>query len=162
MRNDLLLSGFSRQEVLMQSKLVSAEGARRVWVLVLSQGEETKKTILDFAARNDLKAASFVALGAFEKATVGYFDWQEKKYRPIPVDEQVEVITLVGDIAENEKGEADLHAHTVLGRRDGSTRGGHLMESIVRPTLEVTLTETPAHLKRRMHKDINVALIDIA
>lgn len=145
----------------MQSKLVSAQGARRVWVLVLSRGEEAKKTILDFAARNDLKAASFVALGAFEKAKLGYFDWQEKKYLPIPVDEQVEVVTLVGDIAENEKGEADLHAHTVLGRRDGSTRGGHLMEGVVRPTLEVTLTETPAHLKRRMRKDINVALIDI-
>ena len=145
----------------MQSKLVSAQGAPRVWVLVLSRGEEAKKAILDFAARNDLKAASLVALGAFEKATLGYFDWQEKKYRPIPVDEQVEVVTLVGDIAENEKGEPDLHAHTVLGRHDGSTRGGHLMEGVVRPTLEVTLTETPAHLKRRMHKDINVALIDI-
>jgi predicted DNA-binding protein with PD1-like motif len=84
-----------------------------------------------------------------------------EKYQPIVVNEQVEVITLVGDIAENEKGEADLHAHTVLGRSDGSTRGGHLLEGVVRPTLEVTLTETPAHLKRRMHKDINVALIDI-
>ena len=74
------------------------------------------------------------------------------KERPltIPVDEQVEVITLVGDIAENDKHEADLHAHTVLGRRDGSTKGGHLMEGIVRPTLEVTLTETPAHLRRRI------------
>ena len=145
----------------MQSKLVSSHN-QRVWVLVLAPGEEAKSAIVDFARRNNLKAASFVALGAFERAKLGYFDWQKKEYLPIPVDEQVEVISLIGDIAENDKNESDLHAHAVLGRRDGSTRGGHLMEGVVRPTLEVTLTETPAHLKRRMHPDINVALIDIA
>ena len=147
-------------EDVMQSKLVSS--SPRTWILVLAPGEEAKSTIVDFAKKSNLKAASLVALGAFERAKVGYFDWEKKEYLPIPVDEQVEVITLVGDIAENDKHEADLHAHTVLGRRDGSTRGGHLLEGVVRPTLEVTLTETPAHLRRRMHPDINVALIDIS
>jgi predicted DNA-binding protein with PD1-like motif len=131
-------------------------------VLVLAPGEEVKAAIVAFARRNSVKAASFVALGAFERAKLGYFDWQQKDYLPIPIDEQVEVISLVGDIAENDKHEADLHAHVVLGRRDGSTRGGHLLEGVVRPTLEVTLTETPAHLRRRMHPDINVALIEIS
>src|SRR6185312_15326760 len=99
----------------MQSKRVTPEGVPRIWVLVLSPGEEAKKTILNFAKDHDLKAASFIALGAFENAQLGYFDWQAKKYQPIAVDEQVEVITLVGDIAENEKSEPDLHAHAVLG-----------------------------------------------
>jgi hypothetical protein len=147
-------------EDIMQSKLVSS--SPRIWVLVLAPGEEAKTTIVDFAKKTNLKAASLVALGAFERAKVGYFDWQKKEYLSIPVEEQVEVISLIGDIAENDKHESDLHAHTVLGRRDGSTRGGHLLEGIVRPTLEVTLTETPAHLRRRMHPDINVALIDIS
>lgn len=93
---------------------------------------------------------------------IGYFDWQEKVYKPIPVEAQVEVITLVGDIAVDEKDALSLHAHTVLGLADGTTRGGHLLEGHVRPTLEVTLTETPAHLVRRKHKDLGVALIDIA
>jgi predicted DNA-binding protein with PD1-like motif len=146
----------------MQSKLVSPAGNRRTWILVLSSGEEVKEAILKFAFDNNLKAASFVALGAFEQAVLGYFDWQAKKYQPIAVDEQVEVLTMVGDIAENERNEADLHAHVVLGLRDGSTRGGHLMKARVRPTLEITVSETPAHLKRRMHKNINVALIDIS
>ncbi|HEX3754339.1 MAG TPA: PPC domain-containing DNA-binding protein [Rhizomicrobium sp.] len=145
----------------MQSKQVAAEGGRRIWVAVLDSGEEAKKAILDLARRENIRAASFVALGAFRKAVVGYFDWEKKEYRPIPIDSQVEVITLVGDIAENEKGEPDLHAHTVLGLPDGSTRGGHLLEGHVRPTLEITISETPAHLKRRMHSDIHVALIDI-
>ena len=64
----------------MQSKRVTPEGMPRIWVLVLSPGEEAKKTILNFAKDHDLKAASFVALGAFENAQLGYFDWQAKKY----------------------------------------------------------------------------------
>jgi predicted DNA-binding protein with PD1-like motif len=142
----------------MQEKLVARDP--NMWVLVLAPGEEVKETLTAFARRRNIMAASFVALGAFERATIGYFDWQKKAYQPIAVDEQVEVITLVGDIAEDDKGEPSLHAHTVLGRADGTTRGGHLLKGQVRPTLEVTLTETPAHLRRRMHSDINVALID--
>jgi predicted DNA-binding protein with PD1-like motif len=101
-----------------------------------------------------------VALGAFETATLAYFDWQEKKYKDIPVDSQVEVITLVGDIVPDDKGAPSVHAHTVLGLPDGSTRGGHLQNGIVRPTLEITVTELPAHLRRHKHPELGVALIE--
>jgi predicted DNA-binding protein with PD1-like motif len=144
----------------MHSKLVSKPGETRVWIAVLEMGEEAKQSLLSLAKKESIEAASFVALGAFEKATIGYFDWQTKKYRSIPVDEQVEVITLVGDIVPDEKGKPSLHAHTVLGRHDGSTRGGHLIEGYVRPTLEITVTETPGHLTRRKHPELGIALIE--
>jgi uncharacterized protein len=145
----------------MLSKLVSKPGETRVWIAVLKAGEEAKQSLLEIARKEKIEDASFVALGAFAKATVAYFDWQEKKYQDIPVDEQVEVISLIGDIAPDEKGKPSLHAHTVLGRRDGSTRGGHLQEAHVRPTLEITITETPAHLTRRKHPDLGVALLEL-
>jgi len=145
----------------MQSKQVSHDKTQRIWVLVLAMGEEAKDHIIAFANREKIKAASFVALGAFERAVVGYFDWDKKKYLPIPINEQVEVITLVGDIAEDEKGAPSLHAHTVLGLSNGHTRGGHLIEGHVRPTLEITLTETPAHLVRKKRSELGLALIDI-
>jgi hypothetical protein len=145
----------------MQSKQVGNDRDGKIWVLVLSPGEEAKETITQFAKQEKIRAASFVALGAFSRAVVGYFDWEKKKYLPIPVNSQVEVITLVGDIAEDEKGAPSLHAHTVLGLPDGSTRGGHLIEGHVRPTLEVTLTETPAHLVRKKKPELGLALIEI-
>jgi predicted DNA-binding protein with PD1-like motif len=145
----------------MHSKLVSKPDETRVWIAVLESGEEAKAALLSLAQQHSIEAASFVALGAFEKAAIGYFDWQAKKYQPIAVDEQVEVITLVGDIVPDETGKPSLHAHTVLGRSDGSTRGGHLIEGHVRPTLEITLTETPAHLTRRKHPELGVALIEM-
>lgn len=145
----------------MQCKQVDGgDGRPRLWVAVLDPGEEAKASLLEFARREKVPAASFVALGAFERAVLAYFEWDKKRYKPIPVDEQVEVITLAGDIVRNEKGEPDLHAHAVLGRSDGTTRGGHLLEGHVRPTLEVTITETPAPLIRRKQPDLGVALID--
>ncbi len=51
--------------------------------------------------------------------------------------------------------------HAVLGLRDGSVRGGHFLEGIVRPTLEVTVVETPAHLRRRKRAELGIALIDL-
>jgi uncharacterized protein len=145
----------------MQSKLVSKPNETRVWIAVLEKGEEVKQSLLSLAKKEAIGNASFVALGAFEKATIAYFEWQEKTYKHIPVDEQVEVITLVGDIVPDEKGNSSLHAHTVLGRSDGSTRGGHLIDGRVRPTLEITITETPAHLTRRKHPELGVALIEV-
>ncbi|MDB5735556.1 MAG: hypothetical protein JWP16_2326 [Alphaproteobacteria bacterium] len=144
----------------MLSKLVSKPGDTRVWLAVLEQGEEAKVSLLALAKKDGIENASFVALGAFEKAVIAYFNWETKKYQNIPVDEQVEVISLIGDIVPDEKGAASLHAHTVLGRSDGSTRGGHLIEGHVRPTLEITVTEIAAHLTRRKHPDLGVALIE--
>ena len=68
--------------------------------------------------------------------------------------------SLVGDIAINE-GKPKIHAHAVLGKRDGSTCGGHLIEAEVRPTLEVILTGSPAHLERRVDKEAALALISL-
>jgi predicted DNA-binding protein with PD1-like motif len=115
--------------------------------------------LVDLARNENITAASFVALGAFEKATVAYFDWAARQYRPIPIDSQVEVISLTGDIVPDENGTPSLHAHTVLGLADGHTRGGHLVEGIVRPTLEMTVTETPGHLVRRRRPEMNLSLI---
>lgn len=144
----------------MQYKLVSKPGETRIWIAVLKEGEEAKHALLEIAKREKIETASFVALGAFARATIAYFDWQEKKYRDIPVEEQVEVITLVGDIVPDDKGKQSLHAHTVLGRSDGTTRGGHLQAGHVRPTLEITITETPAHLTRHKYPELGLALIE--
>ena len=145
----------------MQVKEVDRTGGRRLWVAVLDPGEEVKASLTAFARREDVKAASFVALGAFERATIAYFEWDKKRYKPILIEQQVEVVTLAGDVVRNEKDEPDLHAHTVLGLSDGSTRGGHLLEGRVRPTLEVTITETPGHLVRRKRPELGIALIDL-
>jgi predicted DNA-binding protein with PD1-like motif len=144
----------------MRSRLIHSEGAEKTFVLVLDTGDEVVSEITIFAREKGLDAASMTAIGAFSGATLGYFDVEKKEYEKIPVEEQVEVLSLIGDIALNE-GEPELHAHVVLGRRDGTTRGGHLLEARVRPTLEVVLVESPDHLQKRTDEETGLALIDI-
>jgi hypothetical protein len=89
---------------------------------------------------------------------LGYFDWTSKEYQRIPIQEQVEVLALVGDIGVAD-GEPRLHAHVVVGKRDGTAHGGHLLEAHVRPTLEVVIVESPAHLERRFDAKTGLSLI---
>jgi hypothetical protein len=130
------------------------------YVVVCDPGDEAVAALTQFAQAEDLEAASIAAVGAFENAVVGWFDPAAKDYRRIPVGEQCEVLSLLGDVAQGQDGPI-LHMHTVLGLSDGTTRGGHLLEGKVFPTLEVVVTETPAQLRKIMHPDIGVALIDL-
>jgi len=131
-------------------------------VLVLDAGEEAFSTISGFARQEGLDAASMTAIGAFARATVGWFDLPRKSYRKIPIERQCEVLSAIGDIASDDQGKPSLHMHAVLGLDDGSTRGGHLLEGFVRPTLEVTLSETPGHLRRKQRPELGIALIDLS
>ena len=130
------------------------------YVVVCDPGDEAVAALTQFAQAEDLEAASIAAVGAFERAVVGWFDPAAKDYRRIPVGEQCEVLSLLGDVAQGQDGPI-LHLHTVLGLSDGTTRGGHLLEGTVFPTLEVVVTETPAQLRKVMRPDIGVALIDL-
>jgi hypothetical protein len=114
-----------------------------------------------FAGEHQLRATQFTAIGAFSRVVVAYFDWTTKQYRNISIAEQVEVLSLVGDITL-ESGKPKVHAHVVVGKADATAHGGHLVEGLVRPTLEVLMTETPAHLRRRFDPQSGLALIDPA
>ena len=143
----------------MRAKLLH-DGPQRTFALIFDRGDDVVAPLQRFAAEHGLGASRITAIGAFECATLGYFDWERKDYARIPVDEQVEVLSLVGDIALD--GDTPkVHLHAVLGRRDGSTVGGHLLDARVRPTLEVLLTDAPAHLRKRCDPASGLALIHI-
>ncbi|QOZ26490.1 PPC domain-containing DNA-binding protein [Bradyrhizobium sp. CCBAU 51753] len=146
----------------MKSRLVSDAPGAQVHVVVLDSGEEAFAALTKFANDEKLSAASLTAIGAFARATVGWFDFASKTYRKIEVNEQCEVLSAVGDVATGDDGKASLHIHIVLGLSDGSTRGGHLLAGHVRPTLEVVLTEVPTRLRRTKRPDLGIALIDLA
>ena len=146
----------------MKSQLVSNEAKARMHVVVLESGEEAFAALTRFANAEKVTAATLTAIGAFESAVVGWFDFSSKTYKRIEVCEQCEVLSAIGDVAVGDDGKASLHVHIVLGLADGSTRGGHLLEGKVRPTLEAVLTETPAKLRRRKRPELGIALIDPA
>jgi len=73
----------------------------------------------------------------------------------------VEVVSLNGGIALDPEGKPKLHLHAMLGRRDGTALGGDLGDGVVRPTLEVIITESPAHLHGAEDAASGLALIKL-
>jgi hypothetical protein len=141
-------------------ELARADGVR-TFILVFSTGDGVAKPLLQFARDQHIEAASFTGLGAFQHVTLGYFEFQKRDYKRIPVDAQVEVVSLVGNVAIGDDG-PKLHAHVVVGQQDGTALGGHLLDATVRPTLEIVLVETPGHLRRRSDAATGLALIDLS
>jgi len=143
----------------MKTALLDERGGLRTFVIVLATDDEAVKSLTSFAVNQRLAASHFTAIGAFSRAVVAYFDWSAKQYRHISIDEQVEVLSLMGDVTI-EDGKPKVHAHVVLGKADATAHGGHLIEASVRPTLEIVVTETPRPLHRRFDPTSGVALID--
>ncbi len=141
----------------MKTKILSEESQRSMRALIFETGDEVMSLLTEYVKKENIRAARFTAIGAFASATLAYFEWETKKYLDLPVDEQVEVLVLTGDIAwEGDKPVA--HVHCVLGRRDGSTRGGHLKSAKVRPTLELILDQAGA-LERTWDQNAGLALV---
>ena len=143
----------------MRSSLLQDRG-ERTFVIVFDKGDEIVAGLTGFAASEHLRTSHLTAIGALHDVTLGYFDRDRRDYTRIPLAEQVEVLSLLGIITLDGP-KPKLHAHIVVGRADGTTRGGHLIEAHVWPTLEVILVETPRHLRRCLDAATGLALIDL-
>ena len=141
----------------MQYKQV-AEDPRR-FAVIFETGDELFEGLGEFVKRERIESASFTAIGALASVKLAWFDWEAKEYRTsVELDEQVELVSVVGDVAEN-KGEPSVHAHVVIARSTGDALGGHLKRAVVRPTCEVVLTKTEEQLRKRVDPESGLPLI---
>ena len=143
----------------MKTKTLGDDSNERV--LVFDKGEEIVKALTDFVTAQAISAAHFTAIGALSDVVLGYFDRGRKDYKKIPLRQQVEVLSLVGDVALD-GGKPRIHAHIVVGDAEGRAFGGHLLEGHVWPTLELILTQSPKQLRRKMDPETGLALLDPA
>jgi predicted DNA-binding protein with PD1-like motif len=145
----------------MKSKLIQNGGQERTFALVFETSEEVVAGLLQFAKELKVSGAHLTAIGAFERVTLGFFELTKRDYKRIAIQEQVELMSLVGNIARDDKGDPKLHAHVVVGKSDGTAHGGHLLDAHVRPTLEVVIVESSQHLRRTMRGEYGLALLDL-
>lgn len=144
----------------MRVKELEDQGGRRTHALVFAAGEDILEPLLDFARRHDLQSAYFTGIGALQDVTLGYWEPEHLDYHRIPIAEQVEVLSLAGNIALGPDGDRKVHAHIVVGKCDGTAHGGHLLAGHVRPTLELILVESPRHLRRTIDPATRLPLLD--
>jgi predicted DNA-binding protein with PD1-like motif len=142
----------------MRSQRLGGGAVRHV--LVFEKGDEFVEQLLAFARREKLTAGSFTGIGAFSDVVLGFFERERKDYKRIPLAEQVEVLTLAGDITLKDA-DPQVHAHVVVGKADGTAWGGHLLEGHVWPTLELVVVESPAELRRTVDDETRLPLISL-
>lgn len=143
----------------MKVELISEMGETKEYVIIFGKGDEALSGLLDFADKYQVTSGHFTAIGALSGAVLAWFDPQRKMYREIPINEQVEVLSMVGDFALYQ-GKPTVHTHMVVGARDGRTSGGHVIEAVVFPTLEVFVTVDAHPLNKKYDRETDLTLID--
>ena len=131
------------------------------YLVRLEPGEEVLESLVRFADAHRIGFGALRAIGTFERVTLGYYDTEDKVYRNHGLEEPVEVLSLSGNICKAEDGQRMVHAHTVVGRSDYSTMGGHVVEATVGPTLEVIVETATATIRRRQDADTGLQLWDL-
>ena len=104
--------------------------ASREFVARLEHGADWREEIEEFAAREDVDAAWFTAMGAVQDAELWYYDQTDQEYQSVTFDEPLEVASCVGNVSLLED-DHFAHTHVVLSRRSGQTLAGHLNAATV-------------------------------
>lgn len=130
----------------------------RRFFLQLEHGEEVKSTLRRFADEHKFGAGVMRGLGAAESAVLDFYHLSTQRHETFPVEEPTEVAGLVGNLTLGEQGKPVVHLHVTLGRRNGSTLGGHVEQLIVGATLEIDLEVLPGKLRRKLDPQIGLAL----
>lgn len=142
----------------MKHRVLNGQAGERRFAVVFEVDDHVLTLLEQLCERERIASASLSGIGGFHKATLAYYDMETKRYEPIEIDEQVEVVSLLGNVTQF-SGKPKIHAHCIVGHRDGRTTAGHLLAGVVRPTLELFVDETAASLIREDRPDIGIPLI---
>jgi predicted DNA-binding protein with PD1-like motif len=114
----------------------------RTFQITFAKGDEVASGLLDFAEKNHLKNSHFTAVGAFDHAVLGWYDLKQRAHKKIPIDEEMEVASFVGNVTLDSKGKPVVHAHCVVGLSDGRAMAGHFVSGHVSLVMQVYLVDS--------------------
>lgn len=143
----------------MQVKQLSDSNGQKDYAVIFRPGDEPYAGLTQFASQYHVQSAHFTAIGGFHDAKLAWFDEQKKMFRVIPINQQVEVASLIGDIALL-NGRPAVHMHCVVALPNGTTRGGHILDAHVSPLLEVFVTTDPTPLLKKADPAKGLTLIE--
>lgn len=144
----------------VKSKLLSKNGGQEVYAVIFEIGDEIATGLAKFATEKKIEAAHFTGIGAANDLKLAWYNLSKKEYKVIIVDEDTEVLSLLGNIGVLD-GKPIVHCHIVVGLEDGRTVGGHLLHGTVKPTLEVIVTVEPSLLKKVYNPEVGLPLFSL-
>jgi uncharacterized protein len=133
----------------MKYRLLSEHDGIKEFTLIFAKGDEVLSGVSDFVKQQKVGSARFTAIGALQSAKTAWFDLAKKSYRVNTINKQCELISLIGDIGLYE-GTPTVHAHFSVGFETGAVEGGHLIEAVTFPTVELFMTVFPVALDKEL------------
>lgn len=144
----------------LKARLISEQAnGQKTYAIIFATNDEVLSGLTEFAKREKLTAAHFSAVGVLKSVRFEWFD-HKRKCPNIPVDQQVEIIALIGDVGLI-NGQHQVHAHSVVGLPDGEVRSGHLLQAIAGPTLEIFLTTSRSTLINQYDEETDLSLFSL-
>ncbi|CAM4307634.1 hypothetical protein SAMN06265348_110256 [Pedobacter westerhofensis] len=142
----------------MKVKLLSTAGETKTYMLVFAHGDEVVSGLTEFAQKYNVKSAHYKGVGDAVSAKAGFYDYARKQFKVIRVDTS-EITSFIGDVALF-NGRPVAHTHFSAATFDGLVHGGHLLELIIGPTMEVTITVEPTALYKKLDQEFGAGVID--
>jgi len=131
-----------------------------VHVVRLDRGEDVLATLTGLCRERGIRGATLQGIGAIEEVEIGAYVPSDRSYARVRLDGAWELLSLQGNVA-TKGGDPFIHAHVILGDREGRVRGGHLFRARVAVTGEVAITELGAGIVRLPDPDVGLDLWDL-
>jgi hypothetical protein len=96
----------------------------------LNKGTDIISGLTHVMKMRTITAGMVSGIGAVSEAQIGYFNAETKSYERKSFQENMEIVSLKGNISFRDN-EIFPHLHVVLSRRDFSAVGGHLFSGTV-------------------------------
>jgi predicted DNA-binding protein with PD1-like motif len=130
------------------------------FLLRLYTGEEIVATATEFARAQSIDAGEVSAIGAAYDVVLGYFDRATKQYERHAVEGEVEIVSLLGNLAIKE-GQPFAHLHAAVAGRDFRPYAGHLFEGKAGATCEIVIRPMKGYAQRTKDEATGLFLLDL-
>ncbi len=107
-------------------------------------------SIENFCIENSIHMAAFSLIGAVSSFTIGYYDQSQEVYVTFKEKTPLEIVNCTGNVSCKD-GKPFIHAHILLGDKEGKTKGGHLFSETIIFAGEIDLQELIGKPLNRVH-----------
>jgi uncharacterized protein len=128
-------------------------------ILNFAKGEEVMSGLAAFFKEKGIRAGHITGLGAASQITIAYYNIETKTYERKKFVENVEILSLHGNVGAKEDGEIVVHMHGVFGRKDFTVFGGHIFETVISGAGEIHISSLSGQINRAYDEETGLTLM---
>jgi predicted DNA-binding protein with PD1-like motif len=127
--------------------------SRTVFIGKLKHGNDLLEEITEFCGQKGIRLGRISAIGAVQKARIGFYNQAIREYQFLDLDQPLEITSLTGNISIKD-GQSMVHAHITLADENGNCYGGHLAPGTMIFACELILEAFEGPVLERGYDDV--------